>query len=90
MRSEQERSQLRSIVQSPQWKTVIAVAEELCVNVKTEQIPYDTEWETLRETLINEGQSRGIKRLLQSVEREAFQDTAAQRDESFGDQTTVR
>lgn len=80
--TEQELAQLRGIVQSPQWQTVIAFSEKLCVSIKTEPLTYDTEWESTRDTLINEGQVRGIKNLLQSIGREAFQDKDAERNES--------
>ena len=78
MTTEQEKAQLRSIVQSPQWQTVLAFAENLCASIKTEPHTYDTEWESIRDTLIDEGQVRGIKNLLQSLQRDAFQDKDAE------------
>ena len=78
--TQQEREQIKSLVQTPQWRTVIALAEELCIQVKTEQKSYDTEWDTIRDTLLADGEVRGIKRLLQTLQREAF----GERDEPFG------
>lgn len=78
MRNEQELAQLRNLIQSPQWQTFIAFAEGLCASIKTEPHAYDTEWDTIKDALLAEGQVRGIQNLLQSVKRDAFQDRDAE------------
>ena len=67
MINQNEKSQIKALLQSPQWKTVEQVANELCDKVAYDSKVRDTEWDTLKTTLIDEGQVRGIKRLIQEL-----------------------
>lgn len=71
MRTEQERSQLRSVVSSPQWETVKLVAMELCAKIKKDLESKDTEWETVRAALLAEGMGKGIVYFLQELANES-------------------
>lgn len=67
----QERAQLRSIVQSPQWATVKQLAESLCIKTKVDVGVRDTEWDFLKDSLLAEGKVLGIKQFIQEVANEA-------------------
>lgn len=67
MLSNPEKMQLRQLVQSPQWGTMERLANMLCDKMKEESAVKDTEWDTLKTTLLNEGIIRGIKSLVKEV-----------------------
>lgn len=67
MLTEKERSQLLSLLQTPQWGAVEAVANNLCDKLAYDSTIRASEWDTLSETLLKEGQIRGIRRLLQEL-----------------------
>lgn len=73
MRSTNERAQLKSLIQSPQWGALQALASELSNKLLTE-VTTDTEWETLSTTLLSRGGVKTINRLFQEVEKEALYD----------------
>lgn len=62
-----DRTLLKLLFQSPQWRVVEQVATELVNKLKTDSVVRDSEWETLKIALLNEGQVRGIKSLLQEL-----------------------
>ncbi len=76
MRTEQERSQLRSIIGSPQWLAVRQLADELCAKIKSDAVSTDNQWESTRTFLLAEGGVNGIKHFLQEIGREANADTS--------------
>ena len=63
----QERIQIRQLLQSPQWATAERVANEMCDDVTKDTKLRDTEWETLKTTVYDEGQVNGIKRLIKEL-----------------------
>lgn len=67
MISKLEREQIKSLLQSPQWQAVELVANRLKDKISNEANVGDSEWETVRNTLLNEGQKRGINRLMQEL-----------------------
>lgn len=69
MITELEKSQIRQIIGSPQWKTIENLANELCQKIREESIVQDTEWGTLKMALLNEGQRQGISRFFQELLR---------------------
>ena len=73
MRSTNERAQLKSLIQSPQWGALQALAAELSAKLLTE-VKTATEWETLSTTLLTQGGVQAINRLFQEVEKEALYD----------------
>lgn len=73
MISKPEQQQIRTMIQSPQWGAVEHVANELCDSLSYEPKTRETEWETLKATLMLEGQVRGIKRFIQELYNNAQQ-----------------
>ena len=67
MITKQEKAQIRSILQSPQWGSVEHLANELCSKITGDSPLRETEWETLRSVILQAGQVEGIKRLLQEL-----------------------
>lgn len=71
-----EKSQIRGLVQSPQWKTVERVAKEFMDSVAFANKVRESEWETLKSVLEDEGQLKGVSRLLQELNKIAQQQDA--------------
>ena len=69
-----ERQQIRQILQTPQWATVDRLANLLCDKISYSSKVKDTEWETLKTVLTEEGEVRGIKRLIQEMFNQAQYD----------------
>ena len=67
MITSQEKSQIKALIYSPQWKTIERVAELLVAKIQEENPVRDSEYETLKTLLMQEGQKQGIKRLLQEL-----------------------
>lgn len=67
MISKQDKSLLKNLFQSPQWRLVEQIASDLVLKWRSESCVRDSEWETVKTLLINEGQSRGVKSLLQEI-----------------------
>lgn len=64
----QEKQMIRGLLQDPRWKVVENLASQVCVKIALEEnIERETEWETLKEFLLNRGQVKGINRLLQEL-----------------------
>lgn len=62
-----EKSQIKSLLQSPAWGAVEQIANQLIAKIAAEPKIKDTEWDTLKATLIDEGQITGIKRIIQEL-----------------------
>lgn len=62
-----ERAQLRQLMQQPQWRAFEHLVEEFVAKIKDESIVQDSEWDTLKKALMNEGQARGIRNLIQET-----------------------
>ncbi len=71
MITKHDRSLLKNLFQSPQWRIVELIANELVDKIKGDSVVRDTEWETLKTAVLNEGQIRGIKTLLQELLEQA-------------------
>ena len=67
MISQTEKTQIRQALQTPQWRTVEAIANEICDKIAMDSVIRPTQWETLKTALLNEGQIQGIKRLVQEL-----------------------
>ena len=65
--TKQEQSQIRNLIQSPQWATLERLAQLVVDKIKDDSTIRETEWETLKATVEQEGEVRGIKRLLQEI-----------------------
>ena len=58
-------------MQSPQWAAFEQLVAEMCAKIESTSNLQDTEWETLKSVVLNEGRVRGIRELIQEVFREA-------------------
>jgi dihydroneopterin aldolase len=65
-----ERLQIKQLIQSPQWATLERLANEICETLKESSVR-ETEWDTIKATLLQEGQVLGIKKLLQEAYKHA-------------------
>ncbi len=68
-----ERSQIRNLLQMPQWGAIEHVKNELCDKIKYDSKLRDTEWETLKTTVFDEGQVEGINRFINELFNQAKQ-----------------
>ena len=66
-----EKSQIKSLLQSPQWATLERVIELLIRNIKDQSCLRESEWETLKATITREAEESGIRRLVQELYKEA-------------------
>lgn len=62
-----QRQQLKQLISSPQWSAIDGLINELIQKYRAESGSRDTEWETIRNTLINEGKIRGLTELTQEI-----------------------
>lgn len=65
--TEHTKQLLRVLVNSPQWKAIVDVAEETTRDIKKESILKDTAEETFKEVALQQGQVQGIKRLIDNI-----------------------
>ena len=71
MISKVEQKQIKALVQDPKWQTLENLVEELIEKIRDDSIVGDSEWETLRTALLNEGRIRGMRDLIQEAYRTA-------------------
>lgn len=67
MITEGEKTQIRQLLQQPQWQTAERVAEEFCQKVLERNSVRETEWETLRELLTREGIVIGVRKFIKEL-----------------------
>lgn len=67
MLSEIERKQILQLLQTPQWQTAERVAKIICESMKGESVIADTQWETIKKTLLREGREQGIKEFIKQM-----------------------
>mgnify|MGYP001579982294 CR=1 FL=1 len=65
--SEIEKAQIRGIIYSPQWETVKLVAGQVINKFRSENTIQQSEWETLRDTLLKEGKAQGVEQFFQEL-----------------------
>ena len=65
--NEQERNNLKTLIQDPRWQTFHRFVELTRENIKSHSCLRDSEWETLKALLIQEGQLQGINHLMQEM-----------------------
>ena len=66
-----DRPTLQRLVTSPEWKIVENIANQVIDQVKEDPKAQSTQWETIKKTLLAEGQTSGIRRLLQEIHKHA-------------------
>ena len=74
MISNAQQSQLKVLLQSPQWGAAAGIAEELCAKIAADPKARETEWETLKKVLDDEGQIKGIRRFIKELTVHALGD----------------
>lgn len=74
MISNTEKSQIKQLLQDPKWQTVERFVEVVIEHIKENSPLRETNDETLREFLIQEGQIRGIRTFINKL-YEIAQDT---------------
>ena len=62
-----EREQIKAMLQSPQWQVIERMADLYCDRVRYDGVVSDSQWDTLRRALTNEGKVRGIKEFIQEL-----------------------
>lgn len=62
-----EKVQLRQLLQTPQWSSLDHLYKDMIEKYKGEFGARDSEWETLRVTLLNEGKIRGLTEFMQEI-----------------------
>lgn len=65
--SKPEKSILRQLVQSPQYGALERLMKEMIEKYQGEMGSRASEWETTRNTLINEGKIRGLSDLMKEI-----------------------
>lgn len=67
MLNDLEKSQIRGLIFSPQWKAIERVAELVVQKFRGENTLKETEWETLRDTILKEGKAQGVEQFFQEL-----------------------
>lgn len=67
MLNDLEKSQVRGLTNSPQWKTIEKIAELVIQKFRGENSLKETEWETLRDTVLKEGRAQGVEQFFQEL-----------------------
>lgn len=64
MIDKKEQSYLKDVVHSQAWGIIQRLATLYCDKIKRERIVKDTEWDTIKSALYQEGQIEGIKKFI--------------------------
>lgn len=67
MISEQDKARVHNFIFSAEYRIIDQIAHDLIADVRGRSNVADTEWETLKNVLLAEGEERGIQRLLQRL-----------------------
>ena len=65
-----EKEQIRFLVESSQWQTLERLANLLCSKIRENSPLGDSEWETLKNVFMREGEVQGIKKFLQEIQNQ--------------------
>lgn len=71
MLTNSERSQVKVILQSPQWQVIERAMEMYIKNIKEQSCLRDDLWQTARQVAMNEGQVVGLRTFVQELYKEA-------------------
>lgn len=69
MISNTQKSQIKQLLQSPQWDAVEQMMNETIQQMREEAILRETEWETLKAACLQQGRIEGINRIIQELYR---------------------
>ena len=67
MLTKEEKNRIKVFVTSPDYQIFQKVANLLITQIRSESSMKDTEWETLKNTIMKEGQVTGIQRFLTEI-----------------------
>lgn len=67
MISEPEKSQLKNLLGSPVWQTILKICDEYCLKVKGNSPIRESSDETLKELYLQEGKVEGVRNLIQEI-----------------------
>lgn len=67
MISKSEATQLKQLMQSPQWGALENLINSLRDKAKSNKAAADTEWDTIKNVLVNEGRERAYAELIQEM-----------------------
>ena len=67
MITDRDKQQLRRLLHSPDWNSLEALINEMVDKIHGQSKVGDSEWETLKKTLLDEGEERGLHRLQQAI-----------------------
>lgn len=70
MITDKEKSQIRAVLLSPQWKTVERVAEIIINEIKEDSNIRHNEYETLKAVFLSEGKRDGIQNFIKRLYNE--------------------
>ena len=71
MITDNQRQQLKALIQDPKFRTIEDIAEDLSNKIAYEPVIAETEWETLKKAIGNDSEVRGIRRFIQTLYDEA-------------------
>ncbi len=63
----EQKSSLKNLVNSPQWQIVVFLAEEYIKHVQERSTLQESDWETLKQTCLKEGEVQGIRNFIQEI-----------------------
>ena len=69
MITSQQKSAIKQLLMSPAWGVVEQIKNDLLEKIRADSKLKDSEWETLKETILAEGQIIGMERLLNELMR---------------------
>ena len=67
MITQSEKSRIKALLQSPDWKIIQNIAEEYIKGLQWQSNLRETEWETAKNVALEEGQIQGIRGLIQEL-----------------------
>lgn len=66
-----QKQQLLSLMQSPQWNVIDQIANGLCDRIAYNEVAADTQWDLVKTKLTDDGKIAGIRQLLKTLEEYA-------------------
>lgn len=65
--TDQDKQTLRSLLFTPHWKVLEQLADEMCREINGRTKVGETEFETVKKAINDEGEQRGIRSVLQRI-----------------------
>lgn len=71
MLNKKEKDLLRGLIDSETWFLLKRLADEYCLSLKGSSVVKETQWDTIREVLLQDGRASGVKTLMQQIFNQA-------------------